>query len=433
MNKAHQIKLNLTKSQVTMVNKSFGVARHSYNWALQKYNELYQEGTKMSAYDMIKLQNSIKKTEFPFYGEVTKCACQYAVHNLYDAWKRYFENLKSRKIEQLKNAYIKSRLSRGLPIDENKLKNIGKPNFKKKSINESYVAVENKEQFKQQDFNIWLPRIGWVKCYENLRFEGKVNNVVIKRIADKYFAVINIEVNKSIPTLKHDVGENQAIVGIDLGIKTLMTLSDGKVFENPRALKSNLKSLKRLQRALSRKEKGSKNRRKQQMKVARKHYRIFNIRKNAIHQATNYIVNNYDKIVIEDLNVTGMIKNRNLAQSISDVSFSEVTRQLAYKAMWHGKEIVKADRFYASSKLCSGCGNRKESLKLSDREYKCDNCGLEIDRDLNAAKNLASLGTTLNYKGSKACGAVTGEIQSGAMKQEVSLLSNNIVHNCMSS
>src|SRR5690606_11209899 len=140
-------------------------------------------------------------------------------------------------------------------------------------------------------------------------------------------------------------GENQAIVGVDMGIKTMLVLSDGTTFENPKALKRNLKGLRRLQKGLSRKKKGSNNRKKQHMRLARKYYRVSNIRKNSIHQATSYIVSNYDKIVIEDLNVKGMLKNRKLSRALSDVGFGEISRQLSYKAMWQGKEVVKADKF----------------------------------------------------------------------------------------
>ncbi len=183
-----------------------------------------------------------------------------------------------------------------------------------------------------------------------------------------------------------------------------MVLSDGTLYENPKALKSNLKKLKQRQRRLSKKQKGSKNRRKQQMKVARTHYRISCIRKNAIHQATSQIVKNYDKIVIEDLNVSGMGKNRRLAQAVADVSFGEIRRQLAYKCLWAGKELVIADRWFASSKTCSQCGHKKDKLKLSERIFKCENCGLEIDRDFNAAKNLAAYRPTPKFWESNASG-----------------------------
>lgn len=367
--KAHKIQLIPTKKQKELLHKSFGCRRHSFNWGLAKWKELYEAGEKPSAYSLIKLQNSVKKEQTPFYLEVNKCAVQYALHDLESAFKKMWKE---------KSGY---------------------PKFKKKGVSDSYVAVENNTQFKQKDKKIWLPRIGWVKCHEDMRFEGKVNNVVVSRTADKYFASVTLVSNDTPATC-----ENQAVVGVDLGIKTLLVCSDGTTFENPKVLRNNLKGLKRLQRRLSRKKKGGANRKKQQMKVARKHYRISCIRKNAIHAATRYLVDNYGKIIIEDLNIKGMVKNRRLAQAVSDASFGEFRRQLSYKSMWTGVEVVTADRFFASSKICSCCGHKKEELKLSERTFVCDQCGTSIDRDLNAAKNLANFGTTSKYGGSNACG-----------------------------
>jgi putative transposase len=400
MLKAHKIKLYPTKSQELLLRKSCGVARYSYNWALAKWREMYEAGEKPSAYALIKIQNSIKREQMPFFLEVSKNAPQYAIHNLETGFKKFFK------------------------------KQARYPKFKKKGVLDSFVAIENRQEFNQKNHKIHIPRIGKIRCSENLRFEGKVNNVTVKRIADLWFAVINIEVPDSTPALKRNQsGDNQAIVGVDFGIKTMMVLSDGEVYENPKALKKTLKRLKRAQRSLSRKKKGSKNRRKQQVRLARMHYRVSNIRRNATHQATAQIIQKYNKITIEDLNVSGMAKNRKLAQAVSDVSFAEIRRQLTYKALWSGKEIVIADRFFASSKICSGCGHKKKELKLSERIYKCENCGLEIDRDLNAAKNLASYSPTPKSGECKACreGSSVAEMQhSPSVKQESNLITNKI-------
>ena len=416
MTKSHVIKLHPTKSQEIFFKKSCGVARFAFNWALNKWNEDYKNGIKWSAYSLVKYMNSIKKTEFQWMQETGKCCNQYAIHDVETSFKNYFRKLKDGTIEKQKVAYIKKRKSKGLPIVDGKLHNIGKPKFKKKGIYDSFFSIENRQQFKQKDHKIWVPRLGWVKCCEDLRFEGKVNNVVIKRIADMWFAVINIEEK---PVEMPMVSENQATVGIDMGTKSMLVLSDGTIFENPKALKSNMKSLKRLQRALSRKVKGSKNSVKQQMKLARKHYRVTNIRKNAIHQATIEIVKKYDKIIIETLKPANMVKNHNLAQAISDVSFGEIVRQLSYKAQWQGKEVVKADMWYASSKTCSCCGNKKEKLGLGERIYNCENCGLSMDRDLNAAKNLANYSPTIKVMESEVCGERIVARQSSSKKQKL--------------
>lgn len=395
LNKAHQIKLNPTNAQKVFFAKSFGVARFSYNWALNKWQEDYKNGEKQTAQKLIKHLNSIKKQEFVWMQETSKTCSQYAIWDVEAAYKKMWKE---------KSGY---------------------PKFKKKGVKDSFVAVENYQTFKQKDNKIWIPRLGWIKCHENLRFEGKVNNVVVTRKADIYFASVNLISNET-PI----VSENQATVGVDLGIKSLAICSNGKVFENPKALKNNLKSLKRLQRGLSRKVKGSNNRKKQQMLVARKYYKVSCIRKNALHEVSSYLVNNFGKIVIEDLNVKGMVKNHKLAQSISDCGWGELTRQLAYKAIWNGVELVKADRFFASSKTCSNCGHKKEVLKLSERVFNCEVCNHTQDRDLNAANNLANYSPTQKYCESQACGESSElrKVQRASMKHEISNIINNKIY-----
>jgi putative transposase len=392
MNKAHQIKLNPTKTQEIFFKKSCGVARFTYNWALNKWQEDYRNGIKQSAYSLVKEINSIKKEQFPWMLEVGKTCCQYPCHNVEKAYKKMWKE--------------KS----------------GHPQFKKKGVKDSFLTIENALSFKQENNKFWIPRLGWVKCYEDLRFEGKVMNVTIKRVADIWFAVVNIETNET-----STISENQAVVGVDLGIKTLATLSDGTIFENPKALRKNLKSLKRLQRSLSRKQKGSANKKKAQMKLARKHYKVSCIRKNALHQATSFITNNYGTVVLEDLNVSGMAKNRKLSQAISDVGFSEFRRQLEYKAKWKGVDVQFVDRFYPSSKTCSNCGNVKKELKLSERVYNCEACRHSQDRDLNAANNLASMALPKNIRDVKPVENLipTRKCSRSSKKQELIDLINN--------
>ncbi len=394
MIKAHSIQLIPTKKQEMFFRQSCGVARFAYNWALNRWREMYEAKENPSAYTLIKELTSIKREKYLWMLGVGKTCPQYAIHNLEKGFKGFFN------------------------------KQAKYPNFKKKGIKDSFVGVENKEQFKQQDYKIWIPRLGWTKCTENLRFEGKVNNVTIKRIADKWFAVVCIDTPNEIPM----ICENQAIVGVDLGIKSMAVTSDGRVFENPKALRTKLKTLKRQQRSLSRKVKGSNNREKQKVKLSRLHYRISCIRKNALHEATTAIVNSAGTIVIEDLNVKGMVKNHNLALAINDVGFGEFRRQIEYKAKWQGKKVVVADRYFASSKTCSCCGEKKDNLKLSDRIFCCTKCGFEIDRDLNAAINLANYGSTPKFGESKACGegsSVTAMLHSPSMKQEAKI--NNLL------
>jgi putative transposase len=387
INKAHKIKLYPTKSQKVFFAKSFGVARFTYNWALTKWKEDYKQGIKQDARKLIKHLNSIKKEQFSWMQETGKCSSQYAIYDLESAFKKMWK--------------------------ENK----GHPNFKKKGDKDSFLAIENEIVFKQKDGKIWIPRLGWVKCAEDLRFEGKVNNVVISRVADMYFASVNI-ISNEVPVLC----ESQAKAGVDLGIKSLIVCSNGKTFDNPKSLKKGMKALKRLQRGLCRKQKGSNSRKKQKMKIAKKHYRITCIRKSAIHEATSYLVNNFKKIVIETLKPKNMMKNHHLAQAVSDAAFGEVKRQLEYKCVWKGVELVKADQWFPSSKLCSCCGHKKEVLKLNERVYHCDVCGHTQDRDLNAAINLANYSPTQGICGSEAVGERTykpRKVKSSSVKTEI--------------
>jgi putative transposase len=363
MYKAHKIKLYPTKSQETLLRKSCGVARVSFNWALAKWREMYEAGEKPSAYTLIKLQNSIKKVNYPFFLDVSKTAPQYAIHDVAAAFKKMWKE------------------------------KAGYPKFKKKGRKDSFVAIEKWQDFNQKNFKIHIPRVGKIKCAENLRFQGKVINVVVKRIASYWFAIVNIDVEKCDPTLKQNLDDNQVIVGVDLGINKLAVCSNGRVFENPKALRKNIKKLKRYQKTLSRRVIGSKNRQKQQMRVAKLHYRISCIRSNALHQATTSILKDADIVVIEDLGVKGMLKNKTLSGAISDSSFGAFRRIIEYKSMWLNKEVVVANRFFPSSKICSCCGAKKETLNLSTRTYSCEFCNSVLDRDLNAAVNLKKFGT----------------------------------------
>ncbi len=395
MIKVHKIQLNPTIKQQELFIKSCGVARFTYNWALHKWTEDYKKGVRQSAYSLIKHINSIKRYEFPWMMEVSKTCCQYPIHNLEYAFKKMW-----------KDKY-------------------GHPKFKKKGVKDSFISVENNAAFKQSNKKIWLPRIGWVKCHEDLRFEGKINYVAVKRVASKWFAFVNVDIYNDTTTISKEEG----VVGVDLGIKTMMVTSNGTIYENPMALKRTLKTLKRAQRSLSRKKKGSSNRKKQQNKVANIYYRISNIRKDAVHKATTDLVNKFGTIVIEDLNVKGMVKNHNLAQALFDVSFGEIRRQITYKCKWKGVNLIVADRFYPSSKTCSCCGIKKETLKLSERLFRCDACGISIDRDMNAAINLKNLavGALSIVSGEvKPCGAdsnILSDQNRMAKNQEISNLS----------
>ena len=257
---------------------------------------------------------------------------------------------------------------------------------------------------------------------ESLRFNGKIISATISRVADRWFVSITVDTPDS-PHLPK--AENQGTVGVDLGVSALATLSTGEKIAGPKPHKALLDRLRRLSRSLSRKQKGSANREKARQKLAKLHARIAAIRQDALHKLTTDLTRRFHTIVIEDLNVRGMVKNRHLARSIADMGFYEFRRQLEYKAAMRGGQVVVADRFYASSKICSACGHKVEALPLSVREWTCPACGVIHDRDVNAAKNLEC---TASSAGSNACGEEGSglrrktKVKPASVKQEVSFV-----------
>lgn len=247
-----------------------------------------------------------------------------------------------------------------------------------------------------------LPKVGRVHCLENVaeRVDGaRVLRMTVSRRAGRWYAALTVE--REEPAAAKETPRGGA-VGIDLGIKTLATLSDGTVIKNPRYLRKAERKLKRAQKVLSRKTTGSKRRAKARAKVARLHARVANQRGDAIHKATTWLTQTYSEICIEDLNAAGMVKNHHLAKAIVDASFGEFRRQLDYKTARTGARLHVVDRWFASSKTCSKCGRVKAKLSLSERVFHCDGCGLVIDRDLNAAINIKVAGSapeTLNAHG----------------------------------
>ena len=248
---------------------------------------------------------------------------------------------------------------------------------------------------------LWLPRIGRVHCMENVtaRVDGvRVIRMTISRRAGRWYAALTVE--RDDQTMKQ--APKGGAVGIDLGVKTLATLSDGTVIPNPHSLKTGERQLRRAQKALSRKTKGSKRRAKARERVARLHAHVANRRHDALNKLTTMLSRTYSDISIEDLNVAGMVKNHRLAKAVEDASFYELRRLLEYKTAKTGAKLHVIDRWYPSSKTCSNCGSVKAKLSLTERVYKCEHCGLTIDRDLNAAINIMVAGSapeTVNAHG----------------------------------
>ena len=234
---------------------------------------------------------------------------------------------------------------------------------------------------------IKIPRLGWVRMTESVRFAGQIKSCTLSRTANEWFVSLMIDTAPPVPTTK----EKGSVVGVDLGVKAMATLSTGETVEGPKAHKQASARLKRLDRVMARRKKGSANRRKAAKKRAKAHQRVANIRADFLHKLTTDLSQRFETIVIEDLNVSGMVKNHHLARAISDMGFSEFRRQLSYKVLREGATLVIAPRFYASSKTCSRCQHKLDELPLSVREWPCPSCGVVHDRDHNAALNLKSL------------------------------------------
>ena len=366
INRAHQIELKLNNKERNYMSKASGISRFTYNWALKKWQEWYSEGKKTSPYALKKEFNAIKRQEFPFVLAVTKCSPEQAFVDLGKAFKSFFQGLKSKK-------------------------KVGFPKFKKRGIRDSFYL--SNDQFKIKGKKIRIPKLGWVKLREFWRFpEDRILSATVSKRADKWFISINSEGNIE------DTKKPENYIGVDVGIKELAVVSDGQVFKNPKPLKKLLGRVQLLSKSVFRKKKGSKNREKAKQKLSRLHYRISCIRKDVLHKASTAITKCATLIGIEDLNISGMMKNRKLSRAISDVGLYEFHRQIEYKSQWHSAVVVKADRFYPSSKTCSNCQNIKSDLKLSDRIYICESCDHVMDRDLNAAINLRNYAVGFTVK-----------------------------------
>ncbi len=392
MRKSFKAELNPNNKQKTLLAKHSGVARFAYNWALNRQIENRKNGEKfLSAIDLHKQLVKLKKTDYPWMYEVSKCAPQFALMNLEASYKNFFRNCKKRKSGK-----------KGFPRFKSKKNGLGSFTL------DGFIHVYNN--------CVKLPRIGIVRLKEKsyIPTDMRVTKATISEKAGKWFIAISFEIPKKVCFKKRPT------VGVDLGIKELAICSDGKIFENPRPLKKNLKKLKRLQRRFSKKQKGSNNKEKARKQLAKLHYKISCIRKDCLHKITTYLTKAKSSIVIEDLSPINMMKNHCLAQAISDVGWYEFRRQLEYKGERYDCKVIIVDRFYPSSKKCSKCGNIKKDLTLADRIYQCESCGLEIDRDLNAAINLEKHASTVSSTGIKACGENNQYLDSKESKQVVS-------------
>ena len=364
--KTHKIALDPNNKQRAWFACQSGYARFAYNSALADFRACLDAGDFKSFISLNTSWNEAKKG-IEWTAAQDQRAALYGVKNLSEGIKSWVA------------------------------KRAGFPNFKKRGCRQSYTT--DAQSVRVDGKRIKLPKIGWVRMHQCLCFAGKIIKVTISRTAHRWFVSITVEVEETEAVDR----STHPTIGIDVGINTLATCSDGTQYDNPRPLKQLEHKLARAQRKLSRKEFKSKSWFRQKRFVDRIYYRITCIRKDAHHKASTDIVNKASAIAIETLKVTNLLKNKRLAKALSDSALGGFLELLKTKAEVRGIPVTEADAFYASSKTCSRCGHKKKDLSLADRTYHCSECGLSLDRDLNAAINLEHLasghGESLN-----ACG-----------------------------
>jgi putative transposase len=403
--RGYKTELDLNDEERTACLKHAGVSRFVYNWGLARSRVAYRNtGKRPTAIDLHKELNKLKRTDFPWMYETSKCAPQEALRDLDKAYKNFF-----RRVELKKQGQWRGKL--------------GFPKMKKK--NKAIGTFRLTGSIKVFSDAVQLPRLGRLRLHEHefIPVDAKVLSATVSEQAGRWFVSIQVEEEQEKPTPSVTTA-----IGVDLGIKTLASCSDGKSFANPRALKHAQKRLRRLERQKSRRKKGGKNRKKTCRKLAKQHTRVANIRKDAAHKLTSYLSKNHALVAIEDLPVTGMLKNHKLAQAVSDSNFGEIRRQLDYKTSWHGVHLVVIDRFYPSSKTCSACGWRDEDQDLSDRVFVCEDCGSVLDRDENAARNILheALRTTGSFSESHAYGQSSAGLVSGSGETALGEVGTNL-------
>ncbi len=370
MIRAHRIRLNPTPAQAEYFSQCAGVARFTWNWALAAYNM----GVPTS---YIKLEfNRLREDEgfAPFVGEVQSYAYQYAIQDLLAAVNRYWSFQKAGRLKP--PAGFKPRKD-GQPF--------GWPRFKSKHKDTPSFGLANNGGMKFDENQVVIQRCpdGPVNMAEPLRYVGRVLVGRVSYTGEHWYLSVQVEI-ADLP----QTADLTKSVGIDLGIKYRAVTSDGVIYDNPKATAKHQRKLARLQRSLSRMTRGGANYAKRKAEIAKLHERIGNIRREHAHEMTTELVSGYGLIGVEDLNIRGMVKNRKLAKAVADAGMYQIRQQLEYKAQAVGGQVVKVDRWFASSKICSACGEQVPQLSLTVREWICPSCGAEHERDGNAAINI---------------------------------------------
>jgi putative transposase len=411
---AYRFALDPTPQQRRALASHCGAARVAHNWGLRLVQERLEQrraGQEVEVpWTLPALRrewNQAKDQVAPWWPENSKEAYSSGLDGLARALKNWSDARTGRR--------------KGRPV--------GFPRFKKKwRSRDACRFTTGQIKVLGDRKHVQLPRIGVLKTHESTRKvarrleqgSARILAATISRTADRWFVSFTVEVQRHLP-----IDTRRTVVGVDVGVRQLAVLSDGTMIANPRALEDALRKLRRLNRQLARREPGSERRKKTHRRLARVHARTANIRRDALHKLTSSLATEYGTVVVERLNVGGMIRNRRLARAITDTGLAEIRRQLTYKTTWYGSRLVVADRFYPSSRTCSACGWVKAKLTLAEHTFICETCGVVLDRDLNAARNLAKLAQyvaqsgweTQNARGADRKTQLAGQV---AMKREPS-------------
>lgn len=360
MLKTYKYRIYPNQYQQDQMSKAFGCVRFVYNLGLEtKISSWAMRKEYINVFDLSNQMKELKDNEAPWLNDCPSQALQMSLRNLDNAYTNFFK------------------------------RGAGFPKFKNKNSKQS-LQLPQGVKFNEENTKVFLPKFKWVNLDLHREFKGEIKTVTVsKTVTGKYFISVLVETNKEVPKQKY-ISDDRS-VGIDLGIKDFAITSEGKKFENQKFLSNSLKELRKEQRSLSRKQKGSKRYDKQKLKVALIHEKIRNQRQDYLHKISRELVDSYDTICIEDLSTAYMMKNRRLSRAIGEMGWHEFKSMLKYKCEWNGKNLIVIGKFDPSSKMCSSCGKTNKELTLSEREWTCS-CGVKHDRDVNAAINIKNFG-----------------------------------------